>query len=589
MQFDFPWYSSVYLIGSALTLVLAVVIRTRQFAPGVIPFTLLLFSMTIWTLTSALEAGAVDISAKIIFSKAEYVALVSSGVLSLTFILEFTRSTWSKRRRNLILLWIVPVLSLAVVWTNELHGQVWPSIYLVRDITGVISVWEHGPAFWPILIYQYILYAIGIFILVRFLMQSRGMYRRHIIWLLAGSMIPIIGSIVYVSGGSPVKGFDLTPVSICLMGVIYAVTILRFKFMDILPTATESFLEKLPDGFLLLDAEGLIVSLNPATEKIIGQDIHILKGCKLASIWPELDEAAFSSRQEKYFELAREQTGGKTYLNVSVESFTDGYGTLTGKLIILRNISEMKLIQRQLEDEISKRSQFTRSVVHELRNPLTAIISSSSLLEDRSASSEAIRLALARNIGRASIDLEKRVNELFELARGEMGLLDIKPDMVNMNGLIYEVVSEMEPVTAEKGIKLVCQTGEADAVVMGDNIRLRQVLFNLLSNSLKFTDRGQITIRSLRYDDNQLLIQVEDTGKGIDDAMLKNLFDPYQRNKVQKTSSVGLGIGLALSKYYIELHKGNMWAESVQGKGTTISFTLPYAQQDTLAHQQSSV
>jgi len=101
------------------------------------------------------------------------------------------------------------------------------------------------------------------------------------------------------------------------------------------------------------------------------------------------------------------------------------------------------------------------------------------------------------------------------------------------------------------------------------------VLFNLLGNSLKFTSRGQITIRSRYYGDNFLLTQVEDTGKGIETEDLENLFDPYQRNTKRETTSGGLGIGLALCKQYIQLHNGKIWAESALGKGTTISFAIP--------------
>jgi PAS domain S-box-containing protein len=575
LQFDFPGYSLIYMAGGVLTLVLAILIWKRQFAPGVVAFTLFLVAMTVWTFSSALEAGAVEIPAKIIFAKIEYLALVSTGALTLTFVLEYTRVSWAKRRHNLLLLWIIPVLTLAMTWTNEWHGLLWPRIYLINEIGSVVSVWEHGPVFWVNLAYQYLLYTCGIILILRFGWQKRGMHRRHIDWLLVGSLIPVVGSIVYVAGGSPIRGFDTTPVSICLMGVVYAVTIIRFKFMEILPVATNAFLKTLPDGFLLLDADGLIVSLNPATGRIIGQETAALKDRKLASIWPELDKVAFTDQSEQNIELTREQPGRKIYLNTSIESFTDGHGTLTGKLVILRDITELKLTQRQLESEINKRSQFTRAIVHELRNPLTAIISSSSLLEEPKASSDTIRMALARNISRASIDLEKRVNELFELARGELGLLEIKLEIVDMNSLIRDVVAEMSPVAAGKGITLEYQACEVNACVWGDKDRLRQVFFNLLGNSLKFTDRGLITIRTQHYKGGLLLSQVEDTGKGIEKEELDNLFDPYQRSQKQKTSSSGLGIGLALCKQYIELHKGSIWAESIPGKGTTINFVIP--------------
>ena len=159
----------------------------------------------------------------------------------------------------------------------------------------------------------------------------------------------------------------------------------------------------------------------------------------------------------------------------------------------------------ELEAEINKRSQFTRAIVHELRNPLTAIISSSNELKENEQLDEKIRIALVENICRASTDLEQRVNELFELARGELGLLEIHPELLDMNQLIQEISAEMEPVAAKKGIKLFWRLSDPPSQVWGDKTRLRQVLSNLLGNAIKYTEEGHIEIRSLHYADNLLL------------------------------------------------------------------------------------
>jgi PAS domain S-box-containing protein len=575
MQFNFPWFSLIYLAGAVLTLVLAIVIWKRQFAPGIIPFTFLLLSMTLWTLTSALEAGAVEIPAKVLFAKGEYLALVGSGALSLMFILGYSHSHWITRRRNVILLWVIPLLSLALVWTNELHGLVWANIYLKAATNWTYSIWEHGPLYWVVPLYQYILYFSGIIILFRYGLSRPRIYRRQVNWLLAGSLIPVIGSIIYITGGSPIEGFDLTPVSICIMGVVFAVTIFHFRLMDTLPAATTAFVKNLSDGFLLLDSEGHIVSLNPAAGRIMGQTDAFLIGQKLSQIWPDLDQVAGDDRSERHFELMRDKSGVKSYLDISFESFTDRYGTLTGKLVIIRDVTELKLTRLELEAEINKRSQFTRAVVHELRNPLTAIISSGNELKENEKVDEKIRIALVKNICRASTDLEQRVDELFELARGELGILEINPRLMDMNRLIEEICAEMGPVAAAKGLKLTRQASEPPAQVRGDEKRLRQVLSNLMGNSIKYTKGGQISIKSLHYGNNLLLTQIEDSGRGIEKEVLDNLFDPYLRSSREKSKSSGLGIGLALCKQYVELHKGKIWAESTPGKGTIISFTIP--------------
>jgi len=359
------------------------------------------------------------------------------------------------------------------------------------------------------------------------------------------------------------------------MGVIYAITIFQFNLMNILPTATIAFVKNLSDGFLLLDSEGHIVSLNPATEQIMGLTGQSLIGQKLSRIWPELDKMTSDDRSGHHFELMRNKSGVKSYLDCGIESFMDRYGTLTGKLIIIRDVTELKLTRLELEAEINKRSQFARVIVHELRNPLTAIISSGNELQEHEKVDEKIRIALVNNICRASTDLEQRVNELFELARGEIGLLEINPEQVDMNQLIEEIGGEIEPIVALKGIKLVRQVSETPSQVWGDKRRLRQVLFNILGNAIKYTDQGQITIKAVPFGNNLLLTQIEDTGRGIEKETLVNLFDPYLRSLKGKSRSTGLGIGLTLSKQYIELHKGKIWAESTPGKGTTISFVVP--------------
>jgi signal transduction histidine kinase len=113
--------------------------------------------------------------------------------------------------------------------------------------------------------------------------------------------------------------------------------------------------------------------------------------------------------------------------------------------------------------------------------------------------------------------------------------------------------------------------------VLGDKGRLRQVLINLLSNSLKYTDKGSVTMRAGLLDEASVMVQVEDTGRGIDKEQMEHLFDPYRRKNPDSERLGGLGIGLALSKIFIDLHKGKIWAESTPGKGTTISFTVPIA------------
>jgi signal transduction histidine kinase len=157
-------------------------------------------------------------------------------------------------------------------------------------------------------------------------------------------------------------------------------------------------------------------------------------------------------------------------------------------------------------------------------------------------------------------------------------MLKIQPRKLDIHRLLEEIASEMTPVAAGKKLNLETDIPQSLPLIMGDGGRIRQVMLNLLSNAFKFTTEGKIIIR-VRHDDSSLLVQVEDSGHGIDPEQMEFLFDPYRR----KQGSVpriggGLGIGLSLCKLFIELHHGKIWVDSTPGKGTIFSFTLPVAQ-----------
>jgi signal transduction histidine kinase len=133
----------------------------------------------------------------------------------------------------------------------------------------------------------------------------------------------------------------------------------------------------------------------------------------------------------------------------------------------------------------------------------------------------------------------------------------------------------MTPLASEKGIALRAVLAETELPATVDIKRIRQVLLNLLSNSIKFTFKGGIIVTAGRENPGFVVIKVEDTGTGMDKEHMDNLFDPYYHQTRELDKASGLGIGLSLSKIFVELHKGKIRAESTFGKGTTFSFSIP--------------
>ncbi len=588
MTYNFPPFTIVFLLGVVITLITSHVIWARRPAPGTIPLTFLMLCISWWLLAGTLEAGAREFSVKVLWGKSEFFGIACTGILWLFFALDYTGTTWWRRPRNLVLFLLLPVISLIVIWTNQYHNLFWTEIYPSPETSGVILVWEHGWLFWLFWVCQYCAFIFGIFILWRFVLHKPSGRRSQFVYILIGTVLPLVGNIIYVSGFSPVLGLDLTPFVFVLAVLLYAVSIFRFHFLDLLPVARNKLMENLPDGILVLDAEGNIADMNAATELFIGIKRNNSIDKPVEQVWlqcPEIIRTGTSA--EAKTEIIINSSRGQRYLDISIIPLKDKPGKIVGKVVALRDISERKTAQKlleslydkeyklrnELQQEMDKRNTYIRAIVHELKTPLTAILASGEMLELETR--DGMLLSLVQNIRRSSLNLEHRTNELLDLARGEIGSLHLESELMDIKKLILELTSEMVPVASQRELLLETEIPEGLPLILGDRNRLRQVLSNLLSNSITYTSEGRITIRANKYNGKFVRVQVQDTGKGIDEELLQHLFDPYWRGRKEKDRLGGLGIGLALSKIIVELHYGKIWAENNPLKGTTFNFTLP--------------
>jgi len=413
-----------------------------------------------------------------------------------------------------------------------------------------------------------------------------GAYRRRLIALIIGTLIPVTANVVYVFGFSPIKGLDLTPFAFAIGASVYAVTVFRFGFFNLVPIARHTLVEKISDGILVLDADSRIVDANPAALMILKSNKTHAIGKLFSDIWPDGKAPPITNRHSELKILER-------WLDIDLTPILDSAGRETGCLIVLRDTTERNQIRAELESlyarerslrhdleaEISKRTAYTRALIHELRTPLTAIIAAGELLE--AEEKDPSLTTLAKTVSKSAASLNRRIGELVELARGETGMLKAHPEPADIAGLLAEIVIEMTPVAATKGLSLVLDSPTRLPPVMVDEDRIRQIIANLLSNAFKYADHGEVVLRASRDGKGNVLVQVQDSGQGIDAEQVRHLFDPYWRKANEREGTNGMGIGLPLSKILVELQGGRIWAESVPGKGTTLNFTVPMVREGT--------
>ncbi len=253
--------------------------------------------------------------------------------------------------------------------------------------------------------------------------------------------------------------------------------------------------------------------------------------------------------------------------------------------IRLERLNNMLVVARaEAEEAKDARNRFALAISHELRTPLNFIISFSEIM----VKSPATYAPLSRwpqglyddiqEIYRSSKHLMRLVNDVLDLGQIENMRMNLIKEWISTAQIIGETTEMMQRAFDLKGITLRTEIEPDLPLVYVDRTRIRQVILNLVNNSLRFTDQGSVTLRLRRSENDTLLVSVADTGTGIAQEDIHKIFEDFQQvSQDSWRRREGTGLGIPISKRFIELHGGKMWVESELGKGTCFYFTLPVA------------
>ncbi len=366
-------------------------------------------------------------------------------------------------------------------------------------------------------------------------------------------------------------------------------------------------LENIGDGVLVADADGQLILSNPMAEQLLGdkalmrRPVHwgaehgffrIDRRTPLAADEMPLARAlAGQSLDDVEMFVRTPHAPHGAYIAVSARPLRTDRGRVRGGVIAFRDVSERKRLDAMMEAQSAElarakeraeqesryKSRFLASMSHELRTPLNAIIGFSELLDQEIFGSLSARqkeyVGYVVQSGRHLLSL---VNDILDLSKIEAGRMELAREWVAPRLVIDAVHGSVQPLAQKQGVTLVLEVPEELPQLYVDEMRFRQILFNLLSNGIKFTPAGgKVTLRALLVDD-RLEVQVIDTGVGIRPEDLVRLFREFERVEDGTRPKVeGTGLGLALTKRLVELHGGTIHVESTPDVGSAFTFKLP--------------
>ncbi|MCK6600861.1 MAG: ATP-binding protein [Bacteroidetes bacterium] len=287
---------------------------------------------------------------------------------------------------------------------------------------------------------------------------------------------------------------------------------------------------------------------------IIGPDKTIHGVVQLIN---KLDENGYVQRDLEYMEMLM------PFISIALKN---------ARLFTMEQETTRKAQQAQ-----ALKSEFLSNMSHELRTPLTSIIAYTDiLLRDYETFNDRQKKSVDR-IKMSSKHLLNLINDILDLSKIEAGMMNIHKSEVDLSSIIYSAVSTFELQTQQKGIQLTVNPPESRVVLLTDEIRVKQILINLVSNALKFTDEGGIYISFGEFSEGRVFISVQDTGTGIPEDSKEVIFESFrQADGSASRKAGGTGLGLSISQKLATLLGGRLQLQSEVGVGSTFTLLLPY-------------
>ena len=348
-------------------------------------------------------------------------------------------------------------------------------------------------------------------------------------------------------------------------------------------------MEQSRDGIVIIDQDGKVFESNPRYAEMLGysheemQNLHMWDWDVHYTREQLLEMIRLADNRGILHETQKRRKDG-SLVDVEINANAAVFGDRKLSFCVCRDITERKKAEEELlsakiaaEAASKSKDEFLATMSHELRTPLNSIIGFSDILQDKNFGELNEKQAkYVEHISRGGRHLLELINDILDLSKVEAGKMELEYEQFYISDAIDEIRKLINPLAIKKNILLDVNLDTRLGMIDADKTRFKQILYNLVSNAIKFTpEKGHVTVRAQLFD-NSAQVSVQDTGIGIAKHDMDKLFQPFkQLNPYLTREHEGTGLGLALVKKFVEMHGGRIRVESEPGKGSIFTFTMP--------------
>lgn len=557
----------------------------------------LLRILGLWLFFEMLYYSVPGKNLQLTFDLLRYIAIVfvPLSVLLTTHKFLFNRNLSQMIHGSIVL---IPITSLLLAFTNDHHHLFYTNrfidfengIYFVRSSYGFFYKYIY-------LSYSYISILVAFVWTVLAIIKFKDNKRKQSIIILIALLLPVLGNFSYLFIDSFSKSIDYTPLLFMLTGLLFYMSIKRFGFMNIIPFAQEMAIDKMADAMIIMDAKDNILEMNDSAKHLFS-DINE-KGAFGQSLARYLDDTninpdEFHDHNYDKATIKLDTPEGTSHYYLRDQTVFNREKHSIGRILLLHDITDLKeamaslKIEKQRAEEATlAKSRFVANISHEIRTPMTAIIGMTDMLSTVEKQEEHDHLV--QNIQTSTKLLLQIVNDLLDLSKIEAGQLQFKEKPFIIRDVIRETKELILPLLQDRPIEINHSVAEAiPKYIIGDALRLKQVLINLLSNAAKYTEKGRIDFdvifEGYKEGGVALCIIIKDTGIGISDHDKEKLFDLFFQVEHSNTRRfAGSGLGLAITKQLVDQMDGFITVDSELHEGSEFALHLimPYLKEDT--------